>query len=351
MKKILVIKTIIIALCLGAIISPAKAQNDADPAITSFSFGASPVVVSNNTSLTVFFTNNGFTTSVAAGSVGLNLSIPTSGEYKAFPESAATLSGTFASKFNWNYNSVTKTFIGVSNQAIAPGDGGTVIVTVKGYTPVTSRNSVANIIRYNPGAYPNENINNNNLTAALGVVPGSPQPVKLLSFTATKQGKVVNLNWITTSEINSSHFDVEYSRNSTSWQTIGTVSAAGNSSTQKSYSLIHNAPAAGVNYYRLKQVDLDAKFENSLIRTVTFITANTINIFPNPTVDQLFISTNSGGILQSVSLFGDDGKQMLHINNFQLGNSIDMRSYGPGLYMLKIVDKDGKTEIMKVVKH
>lgn len=351
MKKLLVIKTIIIALCLGAMISPAKAQNDADPAITSFSFAASPVLVGTNTTLTVFFTNNGFTTAIAAGSVGLNLSLPTSIEYRAFPESGAALSGTFASKFNWTYNNGTKTFIGTSNQAIAPGDGGTIIVTVRGYVPVSSRISVANIIRYNPGAYPNENINNNNLTASLGVVPGSPQPVKLLSFIATKQGKVVNLNWATGNELNSSHFDVEYSRNGTQWQTIGTVAAAGTSTTTRNYSLVHSSPAAGVNFYRLKQVDIDAKFENSLTRTVTFTTSHTINIFPNPTTDRIYISSNSGGTIQSVSLISEDGKQMMHVNNFMLGSSIDMRNYGPGVYMLKILDKDGNSELMKVVKN
>lgn len=351
MKNSLVIKTMIIALCLGAIMNSTKAQNDADPAITSFSFATSPITVGANTTLTVFFTNNGFTTSVAPGSVGLNLSIPTSSEYKAFPEAVTALSGTFAGKFNWNYNSITKTFIGVSNQAIAPGDGGTVIVTVRGYIPVTSRNSVANIIRYNPGAYPNENINNNNLTASLGVIPGGPTPVKLLTFTAAKQGKLVNLNWITTSEINSSHFDVQHSRNSTSWQTIGTVAAAGNSSTQKSYSLIHNAPAAGVNYYRLKQVDLDAKFENSLIRTVNFRTNTDLYVYPNPTTDRIVIDSESGGKVQSVTVYATDGRLMFNVNNFSLGNNIDLSKYGTGVFMIKIIDKDGKTELMKVVKH
>lgn len=351
MKKLLVIKTIIIALCLGAMISPATAQNDADPAITSFSFAASPIVVGNNTTLTVFFTNNGFTTAIAAGSVGLNVSIPTSGEYKAFPEAASALSGTFAGKFNWSYNAVTKTFIGVSNQAIAPGDGGTIIATVRGYIPVASRISVANIIRYNPGAYPNENTNNNNLTASLGVVPGSPQPVKLLYFTATKQAKVVNLNWTTTSEINSRHFDIQYSKDGSSWQSIGIVAAAGNSSIEKSYSFVHTTPVAGVNYYRLKQVDLDAKFENSLIRTATFRTSSDIYVFPNPTTDKVVINSDLGGKVQSVTVFANDGRQMIQVNNFSFGNSIDMRNYGPGVYMLKIVDKNGNVELLKVVKH
>lgn len=349
MKNLLVIKTMIIALCLGAVINPARAQNDADPAITSFSFAMSPIFLNHTTTLTVFFTNNGFTTSIASGSVGLNLSLPTSVEYGSTPASVAALSGTFLSKFNWSYNSTTKNYFGTNNQPILPGDGGTIIVTVKGFIEVTSRISVANIQRLNPGAYPNENINNNNLTAAAGV-QGFTVPIKLLSFTASKQGKAVNLNWATANEINSSHFDVQYSKNGTQWQSIGIVAAAGNSNTQKNYSLVHAAPGAGVNYYRLKEVDIDAKFEYSLTRTVTFSTGHTINIMPNPTTDKLFINADAAGTLQSVTLYAPDGKQVMNLNNFTLGSSIDMRNYAPGTYLLKIVDKDGTAQTLKVMK-
>src|SRR5690242_12724522 len=129
MKKIF-IKTALVALCLSAIINTSSAQNDADPAITSFSFASSPIIVNHLTTLTVFFTNNGFTTPIAAGSVGLNISLPTSAEYIASPESIAALSGDFVSKFNWTYSTVNKNFFGTSNQAIAPGDGGTIIIMV-----------------------------------------------------------------------------------------------------------------------------------------------------------------------------------------------------------------------------
>src|SRR5437868_4755003 len=105
MKKLLVIKTIVIALCLSAITTRSVAQNDADPAITSMSFAASPILINNTTTLTVTFVNNGFTTGIASGSVGLNISLPTSREYTAHPatpsiDTLTALSGSFKSKFN-----------------------------------------------------------------------------------------------------------------------------------------------------------------------------------------------------------------------------------------------------------
>ena len=355
MKKVLVIKTMIIALCLGAIMNKSYAQppNDADPAITSMSFATSPITNSPlhppyTTTLTVFFTNAGFTTAIAAGTVGLNISLPTSGEYVANPQSIASMSGTFLSKFNWTYNSTTKNFFGVSNQAIAPGAGGTIVVSVKGVIGTTGRISVANIQRLQPSAYPNENVNNNNLTASLGVIEFLP--VLLLDFTATKQSKTVQLNWKTSSEQNSKYFDVEFSRDGTQWQPIGRVNAAGNSSTVKAYSLIHTAPVNGINYYRLKQVDMDANYSYSGIRTVNFNTTADLIIMPNPVVDKVYITANGGGSLQSVTLFTTEGKQLQQINNYVIGNSIDMGNYPVGTYMIKIIDKQYLTVVKKIIK-
>src|SRR5437868_3363529 len=84
------------------------------------------------------------------------------------------------------------------------------------------------------------------------IPPAAPAPILLLDFTATKQGAAVQLSWHTSSEINSDHFEVEWSKNGSSWSNIGNVAAAGFSSTTKSYGLLHPNPVSGANYYRLK---------------------------------------------------------------------------------------------------
>ena len=266
----------------------------------------------------------------------------------------AAISGTFASKFSWQYDASVKTYLGTQTQTIGGNSLGSIIIAYK----VTQASTILNPlngfnVNLTPPGYTNASNapgDDNVSSYTFGNEPNIV-PIKLLSFTATRQGKAVNLNWLTTSEVNSSHFDVQYSKDGNQWQSIGIVAAAGNSSTQRSYSLVHNTPAGGVNYYRLKQVDMDAKFENSLIRTVTFSTSTGMSIFPNPTTDRVFINSDAGGTVQSVTLYANDGKQMIHVNNFSLGNSLDMRNYGAGVYLLKIVDKDGNAELLKVVKH
>jgi hypothetical protein len=261
------------------------------------------------------------------------------------------MTGSFLSKFNWTYSAANRNYFGINNQPIPAGDGGTVVITVKGFVPVSSRISVANIQRLNPSAYPNENTTNNNLTAALGVTPGGPLPITLLSFNAVKQNKSVYLSWETATEANSSHFDVQTSRNGTAWESIGTVNAAGNSNTTQRYSFIHQSPVKGINYYRIKLVDLDAKFEYSLTRTVSFSSDNNITVMPNPTVDKVFITSNNSGTLSTVAVYSTGGKLMQRINNFSFGSSIDMSSYAPGIYLLKMTDKENNTEVVRVVKN
>ena len=354
MKRILTSRILFVALLLGVFNSASFAQNDADPALTSMSFAISPVITtvtspSHTTTLAVSFINNGFTTALAAGSFGLNISLPTSDEYVAFPQSTAALSGSFSTKFNWTYNSVTRNFFGVSNQSIGAGVGGEIDVTVAGVIAVISRNATANIQRLNPAAYPNEQVNNNSLTASLGVVQGT-LAVGLLNFTAAAQNKTVRLDWQTTTELNSNYFDVETSIDGTKWNKIGTVAAAGTTTSQRDYSLIHNNPINGLNYYRLKQVDLDGSSKYSVIRTVKFGSKTEIYIMPNPTTDNVYIISGNAGTAKSVTVLTMDGRQMQQIDNYTYGKAIDLSHYAPSTYLLRVTNNDGTTQVFRAVK-
>ena len=203
-----------------------------------------------------------------------------------------------------------------------------------------------------PGnAAPNSSNNNNASIATYTVAPsGGPLPISLLDFVAVKQPKVVDLNWQTSTEQNSSHFDVEFSKDGSDFKSIGKVNAAGNSSTIKNYTLVHLSPVNGVNYYRLKMVDVDGSFKYSAVRTIKFSSSTSIKIMPNPTADRVYITSNEGGVLQSVGLYSIDGRLLQQVTNFNLGKSIDLSTYAPSIYILRLMDKDGTTEVIRVVK-
>lgn len=113
-------------------------------------------------------------------------------------------------------------------------------------------------------------------------VSGGPLPVTLLSYNAQKSGEQVLLTWSTSTEINTDKFDVEYSKDGTSFSSFTTIAANGNSSTRINYSTIHCCPIEGVNFYRLKMIDKDGSFKYSEIRKVVFEFENVMTLFPNP---------------------------------------------------------------------
>src|SRR5437868_4268198 len=151
-----------------------------------------------------------------------------------------------------------------------------------------------------PGNAPTGNAGNNSAVIATYTTPGGPQPILLTSFEAVKQGNTVQLNWQTSSEINSGHFEVEYSKDGNSWINIGNVAAAGNSSTSRSYALNHPTPVYGANYYRLKQVDISGAYVYSPTRLVTFGNKTGIKVMPNPVIDRVYISAGTSTTFQSV---------------------------------------------------
>jgi len=101
-------------------------------------------------------------------------------------------------------------------------------------------------------------------------------PLTWLSFNAQKQAGSVSLNWSTANEINTNGFQVQYRTDANTWQTIGSVPAAGNSSSTQHYSFVHNDPAKGINYYRLLQQDIDG--HSSYSKTLNVVYTSKTNL-------------------------------------------------------------------------
>jgi hypothetical protein len=99
---------------------------------------------------------------------------------------------------------------------------------------------------------------------SLASIPNSPLPIELSSLTAAGQGRDVNLNWSTKTEVNSSKFEVERTAaNTQNWIKVGVVTAAGNSNSTKEYSFTDKKLNSGKYIYRLKMVDADGSFKYS----------------------------------------------------------------------------------------
>ncbi|NDU99007.1 SBBP repeat-containing protein [Spirosoma terrae] len=112
-------------------------------------------------------------------------------------------------------------------------------------------------------------------------------PVNLVYFTAQLVNKQALLTWKTAYEKNNKGFEVQRSIDMKSFETIGLVS--GREQGPGSYSFIDEIPKAGVNYYRLKQIDWDGTYSYSPARAV--VTSSMVTLYPNPASDWIFVES------------------------------------------------------------
>ena len=178
----------------------------------------------------------------------------------------------------------------------------------------------------------------------------APVPVTLVHFSAVKQSAKSLVQWQTATEQNTREFVVEWSRNGERWQALASIPAAGNSNSLLNYQYLHQNPAAGVNYYRLSQVDLDNRETKSKIVLVRFDDGPKISLLPNPVKDNLYISNLRPGSL--LTLTGADGKTIWSSKASSENSTISMSSFASAIYLLRVTDPaNGTTEIFKVVKN
>ncbi len=87
-------------------------------------------------------------------------------------------------------------------------------------------------------------------------------PIELLYFTGEKKSCNNNLLiWATATETNNDHFEIERSSDAINFTKIKEIPGSINSLETKKYVYVDLNPESGVNYYRLKQVDLDGTYK------------------------------------------------------------------------------------------
>lgn len=116
---------------------------------------------------------------------------------------------------------------------------------------------------YQDNSYPTVDGYTDELRPNLKLIIGesSALPVELNTFNGTPKGQNNMLFWITSSENNTSHFNLQKSRDGETWQTISTINASGNSNTQIDYDVVDYKVDPIINYYRLQQYDNDGVYE------------------------------------------------------------------------------------------
>ena len=178
-------------------------------------------------------------------------------------------------------------------------------------------------------------------------------PVSFTSFTAGAKGEAVQLDWRTASERNNSHFEVERSGDSRNWTTIGRVAGSGDSDRELYYSFLDPAPQAGLNYYRLRQVDFDGQYDYSALVQLYLEQPHKLSASPNPSAAQLRLSWPAELPQGSLSIYALDGRRLYQwtLAAGQLEQNLEAAQLPPGVYLARLCDPAGsELDVIKLWK-
>ena len=244
------------------------------------------------------------------------------------------------------------------NSGIALGNDNNYYFNWSSYTSETTNSSIStssnslNCGGSNPNSCQSPLVYGPASLTASGLGSISVLPVLLTGFTAILSDNAVNLSWSTTQETNSNYFEVERSENGTTWEAIGTVSAKGNSSIESNYSYNDNAPVNGINYYRLKMVNINNSYSYSEVKTVRTTAVKEITFFPNPAQTYVNVSLVQSDNSSSVQLLNISG-QILQETKVAGGNAttvtLNVAQYARGMYIVRVVNADGSSATSKLV--
>jgi predicted outer membrane repeat protein len=265
----------------------------------------------------------------------------------------------FTNTTNNNLAAVNPLFVLPVDASTAPNEGGD--FSLQNTSPVIDKGNAA---LYSTGASPDlsqirGDYSNNLRIAGLSIDMGAYEsgapslPVTLISFGGKRTENTVVLEWRSSNEQNSDHFEIMRSEDGKTFASIGTVRASYESNEQVRYEFVDQTPSVNGGYYRLKMIDADGSFAFSrMVRVSADFTVHSPFVFPNPATGTNVSIRHAGKA--TLVLFDQNG----HIvNRAAIGSNetndleLDISGLKSGNYMLQIADEKQTSTQRLVIIH
>jgi hypothetical protein len=185
-------------------------------------------------------------------------------------------------------------------------------------------------------------------------------PVTWLSIEANLNGKNVIVNWSTAVELNNEYFIVMRSDDGMTFNEIGKINGAGNTTSTTYYSFTDADPLTGVIYYRLKQIDYDGTEDLShavaIYNTGGSIGIDEVKIIPNPFSEEAKIVFNAKQNYAATAEIKNLGGQVCirqSLNTVKGLNTINLDRIAilvKGVYTLTITNISGASRPYGLIK-
>jgi hypothetical protein len=166
-------------------------------------------------------------------------------------------------------------------------------------------------------------------------------PITLKYFTAWKRPDANRITWLTTTENNFSHFEIEKSIDGVNFITITTIAGKGGKSKETAYTFDDNEVKA-IQYYRLKYVDANGQYTYSnILRVNRDDVTNTKVLFSNRVTTMLalrLIDMNTDNL--SIKIIDNSGREVrrqnVKINPGENSLNINTGAIPSGFYYLML---------------
>lgn len=172
--------------------------------------------------------------------------------------------------------------------------------------------------------------------------------VDYTSFNGVYVNNTAVLTWQTANQANTSYFNIERSANGTLFTNIGRQSAYANNHT---YTFTDASPAAGNNFYRIKEVDKNGQLTYSrVIKLNGTALQNAITLSPNPVVN--FVKVLVPGGCKAITIINSLGQKIVQVNGTTGTEqyNINTTSLAAGVYRLVVERQLQQTETKIFIK-
>jgi carboxypeptidase T len=175
-------------------------------------------------------------------------------------------------------------------------------------------------------------------------------PVTFISFSGNLTAlNTVDLQWKAVVDEKHSYFVVERSSDGQNFSTLGRVD-------DLPYRITDFSPVPGINYYRVKQYDIDGNFSYSKTISINYNPRVTVSLYPNPASEDItlrFTAPHSESVTIQVS---DLSGKMVYSKQIAIGVNgqeakINIRSWASQTYIVKVEDSENAIlTVQKFVK-
>ncbi len=169
----------------------------------------------------------------------------------------------------------------------------------------------------------------------------APLPFDVKHFKAAQKNNQVQLDWSVNFNQQVKSYVIERSRDGIQFEILKQVAARSNE-VNASYTDLDAAPYNGWGYYRLRITDMSGQITYTSTQKVwTGKKGTFIQVTPNPALNDVWISIAQPEKITEINLMNGLGQVLYKTNKLNSLNRIDVSSFAPGIYYLRMTGKDG----------